>query len=170
MASHLSVRQEDNKEILFFQDKPIITIIKNEVPEVVYHGNVSFTIEGDLLFSVNGETNLVSRGFNLDTLYDYFKTSINLNSRLSKQIINTDESKKYRNLVNKKLDLVNTLHEIQDEIKDRRVKILNELKLNRLSLEEKIDLLIKLNVIDDDLRDEEEEVIKQIKSIEEELA
>ncbi len=168
MVKNLSVVQEEGKEIICFNSKPILTIVKNEKqPEIIYHGNIKLTLEGDLTFSIKGETNVVSRGFNIDTLHDFFKTTLNLNSRLSKQIVDTPQAISYRNTIDRKLEMVNILHQIQDEIKDRRVKILEELKSNIfLNLEEKVDLLIKLNTVDDDLRDKEEDIIREIQNIE----
>ncbi len=169
--SALTVIEKEDREILCFNKKPVLTIIKDpKNPEIIYHGGICLTIKGNLTFTIDGETNFVSRGLNVDTLHDLFKTSLNLNSRLSKQIIDTEAAKSYREKVGRKLDLVNNLHEVQDEIKDRRIKILNDLKSNpNLGIEEKIDLLIQLNDVDDDLRDREEEIINQIKDIEENL-
>ncbi len=171
MVKNLTIIREEEKEILCFNGKPMLTIIKDiDQFEVIYHGDIKLTLEGDLTFSIKGQTNLISKGFNIDSLYDFFKTTFNVNSRLSKQIVNTPEAIVYRANVDKKLEMVNILHQIQDEIKDRRIKILEELKTNiNLNTEEKVDLLIKLNTVDDDLRDKEEEIINEIQNIDKKM-
>jgi len=49
-----------------------------------------------LELTIHGETNITSKGLNLDTLFDQYKTVLHLNSREAKQIRNLPESIKYR--------------------------------------------------------------------------
>lgn len=50
----------------------------------------------ELEITVSGETNIVSKGINIDTLYDFHKTVFNLNGRNSKQIRELRSSIDYR--------------------------------------------------------------------------
>lgn len=62
---------------------------------VFYNGDLDLAINGNFTMSVNGESNIISKGVNVDSLFDYFNTSIFFNSRRAIQIRNRPETKQW---------------------------------------------------------------------------
>jgi len=57
---------------------------------------ISLNFMNELELSVVGETNIVSKGLNLDTLFDFHGTVLQLNGRVAKQIKDHPKSVAYR--------------------------------------------------------------------------
>lgn len=61
-------------------------------------------IYDELEITVKGETNIVSKGMNIDTLYDFHGTVFSLNGRNSKQIRDLKSSIEYRSSALEKVE------------------------------------------------------------------
>lgn len=87
--------------------------------------------------SVEGETNIISKGLNIDTLYDKYRTKFNLNGRNSKQIRDDITSIEYRKKVKEQAE---ELKKIADIISapsiaastDEKLNFLNQYKLKSI--------------------------------------
>ena len=80
--------------------------------------------------SIEGETNIISKGMNLDTLYDKYNTIFNLNGRNSKQIRDDIVSIEYRKRVKEN---ANKLKEISEEISAPSISASSSEKLEYLN-------------------------------------
>jgi len=72
---------------------------------------ITLEIANEFDLTIKGETNIVSKGMNIDTLYDKYKTIFNLNGRNSKQIRNEQVSINYRKEVEEKNKILKKLAE-----------------------------------------------------------
>jgi len=90
---------------------------------------ISLEIANEFDLTIEGETNIVSKGMNIDTLYDKYKTIFNLNGRNSKQIRNDLKSINYRKEVEEKNK---TLKKIADNISMPSISATTDQKINFL--------------------------------------
>lgn len=89
-----------------------ITFSLGESLRIKITNPIILELADSLELSIQGETNIISKGLNIDTLFDQYKTTLHLNSREAKQIRDLPSSIRYKELRKEKLKKLEELAEL----------------------------------------------------------